>query len=480
MIALVAAAFAQEVPAVAETTGPDRSGPPPVAEPTLLEHPEPARHELAPGVVAWHVRAPGVRKVVVDVVLRRGQIELLGRPTQPGRATGWLADVAAGDLGGAELSELTDLHDVDLASSGGQHEASVHLSVPLEGLDKGLELQELVVRQPSFPKKELKRWVTDQELFYTVNGPSSQGTVANSALAFAWFPADHPYGARPDLGELSAVKTGALGDLWGRWTTEAPVTAVVVGDVEWARVEAPLRDLLGGLGAAGEPGRALPVEPPKATRVIAVDMPGQEQVAVRVRTAAPSIRNEDWAAVVAANWILGGHFLSRLNRNLREEKGFTYGSRSGYRADETWGHVTVEVDVKAVNLAETVTEIRGELDRLATAAPQADELGAMRRSLAADWNRTFENADRAAGLYRTALYQGFTVAELRARQDAIARVGTADVERVAKSWLGADRPRVWVLVGDRKSIEPELAELGLQPEWIDPDGAILGSFPSTP
>lgn len=477
MTALLAlAAHAADADPAAPPSGPDRSAPPLVAPPDLLVHPEPEVHPLGPGVEAWFVRVPGVRKTVVHVALRRGTVELLGGPTQAGRAFGWLADVAAGDLDAAALSEQTDLLDVDLVSSIGLHGGSVELVVPTESLPDGLALQRLVVREPSFPKKDVKRWVADQELFYTVQGPSSQGSVASSALAFSWFPPDHPYGRRPDLAELRDVKTRTLDGLWQRWIREAPVTVLVVGDVAWADVEPGLRTVLDGLGRAVEPGNGLPVEPPATARLVAVDMPGQDQVAVRLRMAAPPRDHADQPEMMATNWLFGGHFLSRLNRNLREEKGYTYGSRSIYRSGETWGNVTVEVDVKAENLAETLGEIQAELDALAGSPPDAAELDAMRRSTFSDWNRTRENAERAAALYESALDERHTVAELRARTEAMAATTTEDVARVAREWLSADRPRVWVVVGDRHAIEAELAGQPLAAEWIDPTTAILGTF----
>lgn len=465
--------------AVPAPAGPDRSGPPPLAESVLLDLPEPQVIELGPGVQALYVRAPGVRKLSVDVVLRRGMVDLDHLPTQVGRSTGALADVAAGTLTGAALSSEEDLVEAELYSAARLHEVEVSLEVPIDdpaGLARAFELQRLVLREPAFPKKDLKRWVTDQQLYYTVNGPASQAQLASSTLAFAWFPADHPYGVRPDLSQLAAVKSKTLQAHWAGWLRGSPITVLVVGDVDWAAVEAPIRKLVDGIGAAGPVGPAVPITPPSATRIVAVDLPGQEQVAIRMRTAAPTRDDPDAAAMSAVNFILGGQFLSRLNRNLREDKGYTYGAGSSYTWGRTDGALTVAVDVKTVNLAESLREIERELGRLCTEPVTADELDAAVRGYNVDWNRTFETATQAASAYRRGLSNELDIGQMHDRVAAVKAVDPERARATADKWFGEDAPKLWVLVGDRKTIEPELAELGWSPEWIDPRDAILGKF----
>jgi zinc protease len=462
---------------VAAPAGPDRSGPPSVLPPTLMDLPEPEVHALAPGVEAWYVRAPGVRKVAVHVVLRQGHVELSGVPTQLSRAVGGLADAAAGELTSAELSTERDLNEIELWSTAGLHEVEVGLLVPAEKLARGLQLEALVLREPVFPRREARRWVLDQELYYTVSGPASQQSVAGAALAFAWFPPDHPYGARPDLTELADVKPRHLRDTWTEWLRAAPMTVVVVGDVEWSAVEGPVKGLVDALGRDTTHGVSLEVPPPARSRIVAVDMPGQEQVAIQARLEAPTTESPELPSMIATNFVLGGTFLSRLNRNLREEKGFTYGAGSRYRVDRRWGNLSIAVDVKPENVAETVREIEAELARLVAEPVTAEELDGARRSLAADWNRTFETADRAMGLYRRALSQDRTVAELRAPYAALQDLTPADLQRVSATWFAAERPRVWVVVGPRKTLEPQLAQLGIPVQWTEPDRAILGMLP---
>lgn len=457
-------------------TGPDRSHPPEVAPPPVLELPEPELHALHPGVDAWYVRVPGVRKVSVEVVFDRGLVELLHKPDMVGRATGWLADAAGGDLDGAAFSAAEDLREIDVWSDLGLHEGRVGMTVPKEDLAEGMRLMSLVLRDPAFPKQEVKRWVLDQRQFFLIDAPASQGILASSGLAYGWFEAGHPYGARPQLAELDVVKDKALDAMWARMLHESPATVIVVGDVAWSDVEPTVTAMMEGIGAEGPATQELLFDAPAETRVLAVDLPGQAQSAVRARIAAPTRNDEDWPAMVVANWVYGGHFQSRLNSNLREEKGWTYGSRSGYTANETFGHVTISVDVQGPNTGATIGEIEKELARMVAEPVSAEELEAAHRSLVADWNRFLETADSAAGLYEFALDHHETSAALRERQERIYAASAEQVQAVAGRWLAAERPRLWVVVGDRKTIEPQLTELGIPVHWVAPADMALGKL----
>lgn len=462
--------------AAAAPAGPDRSQPPAVADPPVLPLAEPERHELAPGVVAHFVRVPGVRKVALELRLQAGAVELDGRSNAVAEAAAWLADAAAADLGAAAMQELEDLKEIDVSTWGGPHAAGVSLTVPAEELPAGLELLGKVLREPTFPKTEVNRWKLDRKLWLTVEGPASQDALARAALAFGWFPADHPYGVRPDLSQLGQVDAAALAARWRRATHEAPISIVVVGDVEWSALEPSLTAMVQGLGREGARPPELSVEGPGRLRAVVVDLPGQAQVAVRARWLAPAFRAEDGAAMNVANFFLGGAFLSRLNTNLREEKGFTYGARTRYAAAEKYGTFSVQVDVKAENLGETVSEIRKELHRIATEPGTDNELVSARRGFAADWNRTLQTADDALGVYSDARYWGLSMAEWRGWTEQIQSVTLDQVQAASARWLADDRPALWVFVGDAAAIREQLASTGWTLEVVSPSDATLGRF----
>jgi zinc protease len=462
--------------AAAPPAGPDRSAPPPVGEPPVLPLAEPEVHELAPGVVAKFVRVPGVRKVAVNVILDAGMVEHDGRATPVAEGAGGLADAAAGPYEAAAWSERLDLDEIEAWTYLGSHQAGVNLRVPVDHLPSGLEVLGHLLHAPSYPKAELKRWKLDQELFYTVEGPASQSTLARAALTYAWFPADHPYGVRPALDAYADVDRSALLARWARATKEAPLTVLAVGDVPWETLQPALSAMVQGLGTPGPAPTELPFTPPSTGRVVIVDLPGQSQVAVRARWAAPAWAEPDAAAFAVASHFLGGAFLSRLNLNLREEKGYTYGARAMYHQGKTYGTFTVAVDVKAENLAETVTEIRKEAHRIGAEPGTAEELTSARRAFAADWNRTLETADSAMAAYAAAEEVGYDLARWRGWTEQRQAVSLEDVRAVSARWLGDAAPATWVLVGDAAAIQAELAPLGITGDVVGAATAMIGAF----
>lgn len=456
-------------------SGPDRSGPPEVPPPEVLVLAEPELHAI--GATQVHVvPVPGVRKVEVRVRPGIGQITLMGAPGLEGRAVGWLADAATADHDAAELSGLEDLHNLDVYSSMSLHHGTLGVEVPLEDLDVGLELLSEMVRTAAFPKAETRRWVTNQRRHYTLTGPSSLSSVAGSAVSYGWFPSDHPYGARPDLAVLDGIDGEGLAATYGRWLQEAPLEVLVVGDVSYADVAPALEAMLQGLGTDGVPEPELPVEIPGGLRVVAVDMPGQEQVGLRLRLSAPPQDDADEVAMWAGNHVFGGHFLSRLNTNLREDKGWTYGARSSYQRGAHYGMVTVDVDVAVANAAAAIAEIEAEVGRLVEQGVTEPELGLAYRSLVQSWNTTRGTASDAIDRYSDALDRREALADARARRVALAEVRGEAVAAAAANWFHDEAPRLWVVVGDREALAPQLEPLGWPIEWITPEDAILGRF----
>jgi len=455
---------------------PDRSSPPPVLPPERLPLLEPETHALMPGVDVRVVTIQGVRSVSIEAILHRGSHDLVGGPTEEALALGRHMSVATRTRDASTLSILQDMHEVEIYGWLGHHRGGVSLSCPKSELELGTELLGEVLREPAFPKADLKRGQRFRELFYTVDGPANLGRASQMAVSYGWFPADHPYGARPVLDDVRKVSVKDLHALHQSWLEISPMTVLVVGDVTWDEVKPLLETALQGLGVEGEQKPDLPIEEPTGIRVIGIDGPGETQARIRLRVAAPWRDAEDRVAADMMVWAFGGHFLSRLNRNLREDKGFTYGSRARYSTAETRGHVTVSVDVKAENVEATIREITAEMNALVEQGVTEDELGAAALEKISSWNNVKESARTAGWFYSGLLRSGETVADAEARGRKTLDVTAEDARAVAEARLGEEGTRLWVIAGDRQVLDPQLAALGFEVEWITPEQAVLGTF----
>jgi zinc protease len=453
----------------------DRSAPPAVDAPAILEQPADERFALSAAVDVALVRVPGVRMVEIAVRVHHGSWALAGGPTEGVRALGWLQDSAAGPYDAAELSTLADLHEVDVWSGIDHEWSDVRLSVPLEDLAVGAELLGLVVREPSFPRSELALYQRDLRLFYEVEGPNSPDALARAALAYAWFPSNTPYGRRPSLDDLADVRRRDLRELHARWFASAPATVLVVGDVDRAAVEPLLRDALAGLGAPS-PRAAPPASEPPPSGVVGVDLPGQAQASLRLRLPWPDRDHADRAAAYTIQQALGGFFLSRLNLVLREQKGWTYGVGAGWVDAPGRAFLTLSVDVPAEVAAEARTEIEQVLALMAAEGPTDQERADAALAAVQDWNGMMETASTAMAARLSMLTAGDDIAAARERLVEITALDAPTARAAAAAWLRAEGPRLWVVVGDRGRLEPELADFG-PVRWGTAARVMLGDLP---
>lgn len=459
---------------------PDRSAAPAVRPPEALQIDDLVRHDLGNGVEAWYARVPRIRKARVEVFWWKGYVEL-GQTYDPRWAlTNAVWDVASEQYDGDTLSILADTREIEVVCSIGDHQSSLELSAPVEELIAGLDVLEDVLFHPTFPKRELKLNQENAARYWSSIGPSSPSSVAGSALGYAWNPADHPYGWRPDPARYAKVKTKDLFAAHDSLIRSGPVSILVVGDVPWETLEPELKRRFGSLGSPGDRAQTLDAPMPTATRVIAVDMPKSEQAVIRMRMPAPARPSPERVGMAASSFALGGHFLARLNKNLREDKGWTYGVGAWYGAGDLRGSFNVSVDVPADKLAGAVTEIEKEITAVASDGVTPEELDAWWRGAVTDFNSVRATSDSAYGFYYDKLDEEETVADDLAWMKAIADTTPDSAKAVASTWLGADAPRVWVVVGPKPALEAGFAELGWTPEWVTPQDAILGKLVGGP
>ncbi|MBN2801039.1 MAG: insulinase family protein [Deltaproteobacteria bacterium] len=455
--------------------GPDRSHVPAVIPPEILTLPAFSEVELAPGVRGLLMPVPGVRKVGVSVILHKGQLDLDGDTTVASYLTGWTMDVASARWGMAEMSSYTDMWDLSVGSWMEQRRTVVKLVAPKEALGRGLEVLEDVLLHPVFPEAEIKRQIKENKRYLLDNGPTDPKAIARSAVAYGWASPETPWGRRPDVKEWSKVRQD---DLIARHQAvlSAPVTVLVTGDLTWDEAQPMLQGLVSHLGGEGEALPPADFTPPTERRVIAVSTPGLGQVQLMVRLAAPERGSEDQGAFELVNQVLGGSFLSRLNSNLREEKGLTYGAYSSYGPDQTRGLWTLRFDTAVDKTALAVGQVELELDRMAEGGMTDEELGWSRSQLISQWNGTLQTGSDAHTAAADWVEYGEDPIVAREYIVGLGAVDVARSQEVAARWLGPDAPRVWVMVGDGEVLRQQLDALGWQAEWITGDQALLGDL----
>jgi len=477
VLALAADPAADESPADPAPSpaieGPDRSAPPPVEPAEPLDQPSMERRTVRPGLEVVLVRTPGMRKARISLMFRRGSRQLGGRGSASYEAFGWVWDQATRDRRGEELTIYEATHDVDVWSTSSRDVTTVHLDAPLTELGAGLELLSEVVRRPRFQRRDLRLIRESRIRWFSVEAPTDGGALLSNGLDHLWVPEGHALSARPDVGGWLDLKKRQLKRHHRDLLDTAPLTVVVVGDLAMQDVDQAVLPWLDGLGVPGDIPEPVPLSPPATDQVLGVDLYGTGRASLGLRLSAPALEHPDAPAFRLIDHAMGGHFLSRLNAELREERGLVYGIESRYGAGRSAGTWTLLTEVSVGDAQEAITVIREQLDALAQGGLTEAELADGVQSRISGWNATLMTTGRAANVFASRARLGWSTRDARRRLDRYGQVTPQDSRRVARAWL-AEGPRAWVIVGERSELEPQLEALGLEVQWLPGELVVLG------
>ena len=373
---------------------------------------------------------------------------------------------------GDELADSAALLGTELRAHTGRDSARFSFEVLASRTDACLALLADVVRHPRFAEHDLRRvrGRRDAELRQAATDPA---TASRHVLLRALYGTAHPYGY-PDGGTraaLARLETADVRRLWAERYAPGTAALVLTGDigVEAARAlaERYFGDWTSTVTAAGS---APAVAAPAAPGFYLIDRPGAPQSALTIGGLGPARATADYVPLEITNNVLGGLFSSRLNLDLRERHGYTYGALSSFRYAQSRGYFSVETLVRTDATAAALALALEDVDGMRRAPPSATELtlarGAFAESLAALFESSASTSEALTDLYVYGLPPDY-YATLAA---SAAGVGIGDVARMAERYLRlADR--TVVVAGDRRRIAAGLARLGLgRPILVDDDG----------
>lgn len=338
---------------------------------------------------------------------------------------------------------------------------------------RALEVVADIVQHPAFPALDVERQRLDRLGSLTQQRDDPE-TVAALAAAGALFGSAHPK-AFGQLGLEPAIRATTREDIAGFWRRHyVPSNAalVVTGDITRAELEALAKAQFGAWPAADAPAVAPTEARPTQARLVIVDQPDAGQTALQVACMGPSRDTPDFPALQVMNGALGGMFSSRLNNNLRETRGYTYGIYSHFDYDRAPAPFSVEASVQQDATGASVREILREIAAMREQPLSDAELTAARNAQLLSLPGQFEtNSDIGASLTELFVY-GLAPDYYDQLARRLAEVGVQDVQDVARRYLDPEK-MVVVAVGERRKILPQLQKLGLgQPELRDDDGQL--------
>lgn len=356
-----------------------------------------------------------------------------------------------------------------LGSSATWDASSLSVSGLSENLDKALEVWADVLVNPLFDDKELAR-VRDNLLTAQRRRFDSPPTIATLTLARTLYGEAHPYGW-PLTGTEETITKLTVADLRKFWETYfRPNNAVLVvaGDITEADLRAKMDRLLKNWKARPVPvARLTKPSGQSKTKIFLVDKAGAPQSSIRMGHLGIHRKNPDYHPLAVMNHILGGSF-KRLNMNLRESKGWTYGMSSVFEARRTPGPWSAGGEFVAARTADSVNEILKEVRGLRDEEVTDKELEETKNELIKGFPARFATVNQIAGQMATLAVYDLPDNEHETFTKKIAAVTKAEVRRMAQKYLDPEKMAI-VVVGDQKSHETALRKIA-EVELRDADG----------
>jgi predicted Zn-dependent peptidase len=442
---------------------PNRSTPPAVGAPPAVQLPRIQKLQLSNGLPVWLVELHEVPVVQVNLVVRSGSADdPAGKYGVASLATAMLME-GAGSRSSLEIADAVDFLGATLTTGSGIDAFAVRLHAQVARLADALPIMADVALRPTFPGVDLER-LRQQRLTNLLQARDDPSTIAALAFARTLYGPAHRFGTAT-MGTAATIAAFTPEDLRAFYTaTFRPDNAaiVVVGDVTAATVLPLLESSFGAWKAAGgaEAHISLP-PPPRRTRreIYLVDIPGAAQSQIRIGAVGVSRSTPDYFPIQVMNTILGGSFTSRLNTNLREEHGYSYGAFSSFDMRLEPGPFAAGAGVQTDKTAESLKEFFVELSGILEPVPD-EELARAKNYVSLRFPSGFETTGDISRRLEDALVYALPDDYFARYVGRIEAVTAGDVQRVARQYVQPDRVAV-VVVGDRKVIEPGIRALDL-------------------
>lgn len=442
----------------------DRTKPPVLPAPPALKLPAVRAATLPNGLTLAVVEMHKVPVVDVQILLDAGAAR--DPSALPGLATftATMLQQGAGARGAVDVADEAAFLGAQLTTTASFDGATASIHAPKRRLEGALDLLADVVLRPSFADSEVarQRQLRAAQLVQQRDEPVAVANVAFPAIVYG---RAHPYG-HPVNGTDSAtarLARAGVAEFYRAYYRPNAARVLIVGDVTLAEARRLVAARFGGWERGDVPAFPSAPAPAGAPRTVyLIDKPGAAQSVIRIGHVGPVRTTPDWFALEVLNTIVGGAFTSRLNQNLRETHGYTYGAFSQFAPRRLSGAFVALASVVTAKTDSSLIEFLRELRRIRDEPVAAPELAKAKAYLTLGLPGDFETTGGAAARYRELVTFGLPLDYYDHYVERINAVTAADVQRVARQYIDPDHFDI-VVVGDKSQIETGIKALNEGP-----------------
>ncbi|MBZ5661517.1 MAG: insulinase family protein [Acidobacteriia bacterium] len=453
---------------------PWRASAPEAAATRTVNLPVPEIFKLSNGLTVMYNYRPNLPVVAANLVFATGSSA--NPVNKPGLAsfTANMLQQGTATRNATQIADEAALLGTALSSGSSMDGSTVGISSLTKNFSGALDLMADVVLNPTFPPDEIERRRASRLAAFADDRSDPNVLVVRTGVA-ALFGPGSPFGY-DNSGNEASIKAMTREDLVNFWKTNyVPNNAalVVAGDIPVDQ----LKTLAESKFAAWKPGQISPasngdIQPTKA-KIVIVDRPGAQQTMVRLEQMGVARNTPDYPAMEVMNSELGGLFSSRINLNLREEHGYTYGASSFFVYRRSLGYFLTGGGIRTDATGPAVSEILKELHRMIDTPMTDSELSLAKDSQSRSLPGMFESSSGAAGALSEIFMYNLASDYFAKLPERLNAVTSEDAQAAAKRYLHPDQ-MILICVGDRGKIEPQLLKLDLGAVEIrDADGNVV-------
>jgi predicted Zn-dependent peptidase len=453
----------------------DRTKKPESQKTPTLKLPSIQRAKLSNGLSIMLVEHHEIPVVQFQLVLRSGSSLDPAGKSGVAMLTAQMADEGTAKRDALKIADDLDFIGANLSVGSSDDATFAAVLTIKEHLAAAMDIYADVVQNASFPATEWDR-IKKSHLASLLSQKDQPASVASNVFAKITYGADHPYG-NPSQGTETSVGAITLDELKSFYQAHYVPnngTLIVVGDVTMKEIKPMIERHLGGWkkGPVLAPtfSKAPSVE---ATRIYLVDKPEAAQSEIRIGHVGVPRSTKDYFALTVLNTILGGQFSSRINMNLRETKGYTYGARSSFVMIKEAGPFVASSAVRTNVTDSSVIEFMNELRKIVAEDVTAQELEFAKNSLVRRQAQSFETPGQIAGQLMSLVLYNLPDSYFGGYVQEFEKVTVADVRKAARAYVHPEKSNI-VIVGDVASIRGGLEQLGYgAAKILSPDGVMI-------